>query len=361
MGQARRRGTILIGGSQRERVVKIMIPTSSVPIQSSPADDIGGDGPGRARDVSRRSDDAARASVEPRLGIWERIAFHLAHTTTSVLLAVLGLGGLYRLGRSFGTIEWLINYKRRRRFGAALRRVFGGDLHSRDRRRWTREHFMHTRCDKLFYLLFDRLPRDRAIDLLAFDNESLLRAAVERGHGAYTAMAHHGALHVLALLIVLRGYKLAGVRDRQEGALRRWVQHRLDVRYPEIGRMRVLFADSFPREIFRCFEEGYLVASAMDVSRVRFEHQKTEEVTICGERRAFLSGPLRIAIRCGAPALQAFVIPESGFRYRLELVNLLADPAGVTNEDQAVEAAMKVYAANVERFMRTWPSLLTRA
>ncbi len=220
---------------------------------------------------------------------------------------------------------------------------------------------MHTRCDKLFYLVCDRLPRERAVGLLTVDNEPLLREAVARGHGTYTAMAHHGALHVVALLMALRGYKLAGVRDRQEGALRRWVQHRLDVLYPELGRMRVLFADTFPREIFRCFEDGYVVASAMDVSRVRFGHQKTEEVTIFGERRAFLSGPLRIAIRCGAPALQAFVIPEPGFRYRLELVELLADPRGVTDEDRAVETAMRAYAANVEKFVRAWPSLLTRA
>jgi lauroyl/myristoyl acyltransferase len=298
---------------------------------------------------------------EPRLGRWQQLAFWIAHATTSALFAVLGLSGLYRFGRTFGTIEWLINHKRRRRFAAALRRVFGDQLRGADRSRWTREHFMHTRCDKLFYLVFDRLPREQALGLLTFDNEPLLQTALARGRGAYTAMAHHGALHVLALLIALRGYKLAGVRDRQEGALRRWVQHRLDVRYPEMGRMRVLFADTFPREIFRCFEEGYVVASAMDVSRVRFEHQKTEEVTIFGERRAFLSGPLRIAIRRGAPALQAFVIPQPGFRYRLELVELLADPSKVADEDAAVEHAMKLYAANVETFVRSWPSLLTRA
>ncbi len=300
-------------------------------------------------------------SADPALGLWKRLAFEVTHAATSMLLALLSLQGLYRFGRTFGTLEWTINYKRRRRFAAALRRVFGDDLRSADRRRWTREHFMHTRCDKLFYLIFDRIARARVEELLTVENEQLLQDAVAQGRGVYVAMAHHGALHVVALLMVLRGYKIVGVRDRQEGALRRFVQHRLDVRYPELGRMRVLFADSFPREIYRSFDDGYVVCSAMDVSRVRHATQKTEEVTIFGEQRAFLSGPLRIAFRRAAPALQAFVIPEPGFHYRVQILELLPDPSAVADEDSAVAQTMQQYARNVETFVRALPSLLTRA
>jgi lauroyl/myristoyl acyltransferase len=299
--------------------------------------------------------------AEPALGAWKRLAFAVTHGATSALLALVSLQGLYRFGRAFGAIEWLINYKRRRRFGRALAEVFGHELHGCDRRRWTREHFQHTRCDKLFYLIFDRTARERIPGLLTIANEELLEAAVRRGRGVYMAMAHHGALHVVALLMVLRGYKVVGVRDRQEGAMRRYVQHRLDVRFPELGRMRVLFADSFPREIYRAFDEGCLVGSAMDVSRVRFPHQKVEEVAIFGEKRAFLSGPLRIAIRRGAPALQAFVVPEAGFRYRLELSELVPDPGAVADEEPIVAAAMETYARNVEKFIRASPALMTRA
>ncbi len=46
------------------------------------------------------------------------------------------------------------------------------------------------------------------------------------------------------MLLALNGYKTAGVRDRNEGPLRRYVQGRFDRRHPEFQRMRVLFADS---------------------------------------------------------------------------------------------------------------------
>ena len=163
------------------------------------------------------------------------------------------------------------------------------------------------------------------------------------------------------MLMTLRGYKVAGVRDRAEGGLRRYVQDRFDRLYPEFQRMRVLFADGYPREIYRCFEDGFVLGSAMDVDRVRNTDQKAEEVTIFGEKRLFLIGPLRAAIRCQAPVLQAFIAAESGFRYRLDIVQTLVDPEKkVEDETAAIADAIHTYAANVERCIRAMPTLLTR-
>jgi hypothetical protein len=54
------------------------------------------------------------------------------------------------------------------------------------------------------------------------------------------------------------------------------------------------------------------------------------------------------------------VLPENGFRYRAEIVGMLIDPDLSTDEDSAVAEAMRTYAANVERYVRASPSLLTR-
>jgi len=321
--------------------------TNSPVLTGSASDSLPSPGqPGRAESV--------------RLDWWAYTMFTLAHAASSVLLLVLTLPGLHWFGRVLGTFEWLINYKRRRRFAAALRQVLGREATGAERRRWTREYFTRSRCDKLFYLMFDRIPRAKAMTLLSIGNQELLDRALTRGRGVYMAMSHHGALHVVSLLMALSGYKTAGVRDRREGALRRYIQERFDRLYPEFKRMRILFADSYPREIYRCLSDGFVLGSAMDVSRVRQPNQKTEEVTIFGETRPFPSGPLRIAHRCRAPVLQAFVLPENGFRYRLEIVGTLIDPDVSTDEDTAVAEAMRTYATNVERYVRASPSLLTR-
>jgi lauroyl/myristoyl acyltransferase len=294
------------------------------------------------------------------LTAWENVSFTIAHWATALLLACLSLSGLYRFGRVLGTLEWLINYKKRRRFTATLERTVGHRPTGAQRRRASREFFMRARCDKLFYLIIDCIPHDPAKSLLTIGNRPMLDEALDRGHGAYVALSHHGAHHVIAMLLAIAGYKTAGVRDRREGAMRRYVQGRFDRRYPEFQRMRVLFSETYPRDIYRCFKDGYLLGSAMDVSRVRDPNQKTEEVTIFGEKRQFLSGPVHIAIRCQAPVLQGFIVPVEGFHYRLDIVGMLADPLEVRDDDAAVRQAMQTYDANVESYVRASPTLLSR-
>jgi len=301
-----------------------------------------------------------RPSKGEGLSLWEYVSFTIVHTLVAGLLSVLSLGGLYRLGRLFGTLEWLVNYRRRRRFGAALRNVLGHKPMAAQRRRATREFFMRHRCDRLFYLIFDCLPRDKALALFSIENKDLLDSALARGRGVYLAMSHHGPYHVAGMFLAMHGYKVAAVRDRREGGIRRYIQGRFDRLYPEFQRMRVIFEDSFPREIYRCFHEGFVLGSAMDVRRVRRAGQKAEEVTIFGEKRQFLTGPLHIALRCRTPVVQAFILPERGFHYRLQIVGMLADPEDVKDEAAAVGEAVRTYAANVERFVRASPSLLSR-
>jgi len=311
-------------------------------------------------DQGARAEEMTAPSAGPRLTLWEHASFTIAHAGATAMLHLLSLEGLYSFGRGFGTIEWLINFKRRRRFADSLSYVLGAVPTAGERRRHSRQFFMQSRCDKLFYLVFDRITRQAALTRLTITNQKLLDDALARGRGVYMAMSHHGPLHVVAMLMSLRGYKTAGVRDRREGALRRYIQDRFDRRYPEFRRMRVLYADSFPREIFRCLRDGFVLGSAMDVSRVRDPRQRTEEITAFGERQHFLSGPMRIAVRCRTPVLQAFILPEKDFHYRLEIVETLIDPDHAEDEDAAVSAAMQRYAANVERYIRRYPNLVTR-
>ncbi len=98
----------------------------------------------------------------------------------------------------------------------------------------------------------------------------------------------------------------------------------------------------------------------MDIARVRDPAQKMEMVKVFGEERPFLTGPLRIAIRCRTPVLQTFIISEEGFRYRLKITGTLIDVDNVNDEAAVVTDAIRTYASNLERSFRERPSLLTR-
>ncbi|MCO6437679.1 MAG: hypothetical protein J5J06_11370 [Phycisphaerae bacterium] len=302
----------------------------------------------------------ADSGSERSVTAWERFSFGLIHLFTRGLLLLLGLRGLYAFGRWFGFLEWVINYKRRRRFAQSYAEVLGRHPTSTERRSTTLEHFQRTRCDKLFYMILDCLSPARAAGLFGIENRHLLDEAMARERGAYVALSHHGPHHVTAMLMCLLGYKVAGVRDRREGGLRRYMHERFAQRFPQYAQLRMMYADTYPRDIYRCYQEGYVLGSAMDVTRVRLPHQRYEEVECFGEVRPFLSGPMRIALRNGTPVIQGFMISEPGFHYRLVLTESLIDPDRVEDEDAAVAEAMKTYAANVEAYVRATPALITR-
>lgn len=316
--------------------------------------------PPEATDPAPSIADSSNDGTLSPVTTWERVSFSVVQGAAVVVLSLVGLRGLYRFGQAFGLLEWSINHHRRRKFTRALKRVLGRHLSSAERRHWTRDHFVKTRCDKLFYLVLHRIPRERAAALLTIKNEPALQAAFARHRGVYAATFHHGALHVVAMLLSLKGYKVVGVRDRNESGLRRFMQRKLDLKYPELDRARIVFSSAFPREIYRSLQDGWMVGSSMDVSRVRAPHQRTEDVTIFGETRSFISGPLRIALRCGATIFQTVIHLDAGFRYRIEFIGPLVDPDTDHDEDSTITALMRTYAANVEHHVRATPSLMTK-
>ncbi len=302
-----------------------------------------------------------RTAAKPSgLSTWEWLSFSTTHAVVSAMLAVLSLRGLYHFGCMFGTAEYLINFKRRRRFVRALTKILERKPTRDERRKWTHQFFKETRCDKLFYLILDRLPREQAADLLTMTNEPLLRECVERKHGVFFALSHLGSQHIVGVLLGMKGYKVSGVRDRNESGLRRFVQDRLDRREGASGRVRMLFADGFARDIFRCYRDGCIMGSALDVNRLRGENQKAEYADMFGEKRPILTTPMRIALRCKAPVLHGFVVHESHFRYRFELIGMLIDPETVEDEETAVQKAAQTYAHHLEAKLKARPSLITR-
>jgi len=293
---------------------------------------------------------------------YDRAKYSLVRGFLTAWVAAFSLKGLYLFGRWFGTIEYLINFKRRARYGRELDAVFPEGLSPARRRRIIRDYFRRTRCDKLFYLIFDRLPREKIIRRIRFQGRVWLDEALARGHGAYVMLSHHGSHHVAGLLMALLGYRCAGVRDRNEGNLRRYVQEKYARTFPEYAAVRMLYADSFPREIYRCFQENRVVGSALDVGRVRGQTLRTCPVRIFGQRREFLTGTLQVALRCRATICQAFVVSRPNFYFRL-IVN---PPLYVPNDQELAESPdriseiMQRYADGIAAHVRQHPDHISR-
>ena len=318
--------------------------------------------PGGA-DAARRAEGAPRGGPpERRLGLYTRGKFAVVRWFLMAWVRTFSLRGLYLLGRFFGTLEYLINFKRRARYRRELRRVFPEGISRSREDQIIRSYFRRTRCDKLLYLIFDRLPKDKILRRIRFHGREHLDAALARGNGVYAMLSHHGSHHVAGLLMALLGYKCAGVRDPQEGALRIHMQEKYAQSFPEFAAIRVLYSDSFPREIYRCFRENRVVGTALDVSRIRGVALKTCPVQVFGQTREFLTGTVQIALRSNATVVQGFVVSRPNFYFRLVVHPPLWAPGDDANPErpELIAEIMQKYADGIAAHVREHPDHLSR-
>ena len=316
--------------------------------------------------LDNRSIEVASPAVRPRpeksVPWYDRAKFAVVRGFLAAWVALFSLRGLYLFGRWFGFLEYLINFKRRARYRRELEQAFPEGLPRSRANRIILDYFRRTRCDKLFYLVFDRMPREKIMRRIRFHGRPVIDEAMARGQGVYVMLSHHGSHHVAGLLMALLGYRCAGVRDRNEGALRVYIQDKYSKTFPEIAAIRVLYADSFPRDIYRCFQENRVVASALDVGRVRGLQLKTCPVQIFGQTREFLTGTLQVALRCGATICQGFVVSRPNFYFRLIVKPALHVPAaGERGESpELISPIMQKYADNIAAHVREYPDHISR-
>ncbi|MCG3125831.1 MAG: Lipid A biosynthesis lauroyltransferase [Phycisphaerae bacterium] len=301
------------------------------------------------------------ASVR-EVGWYATLKFEVARWFLLGLARLLGLRGLYLFGRFFGSVEYAINFRRRQRYMQSLQRVFPEGISVARQKRITRGYFARTRCDKIFYLICDRLPREKVMRRVRFHGRQYLDDALARQRGVYVMLSHNGSHHVAGLLMALLGYKVAGIRDRNEGAIRQYVQQKYAETFPEFAAVKVLFADAFPREIFRCFQENRVLGSALDVGRIRGMALKTCGVQFFGQRREFLTGTLQIALRCRAAIVQGFVVSRPNFYFRLIVKPplLVPDDDRAYETDECVAELMQRYADGIEAHIKEYPDHLSR-
>ena len=268
---------------------------------------------------------------------------------------LFSLSGLYNLGRFFGTLEYLTDYKRRRRVHDKLRSYFKDEFPAAWYRRMVWRYFMRIRCDKMFYTIMDRIPRSKLMNRIKMFGREHLDNGLAREKGVYIALCHFGSHHVAGLMAALMGYSLAGVRDPKESHVRRYIQEKYRDTFPEVAEMKMFLASSFPREIYRQFKSNKITASLLDAQRVRGDNTRTMPVHIFSGTTEFLVGPVRIALRCGATTVQGFVESRKNFYYRLIITPPLIDPNTPPDDEEATATVLEHYAVGVERFAREHP------
>jgi len=236
---------------------------------------------------------------------------------------------------------------RARRYGREyLRRVLGREPTTVERYRQV-STFAATILDRLY------LTRER-YDLLeiSIEGEELMRAALERGRGAFLLGAHLGSFEMMSAV----GRRQPGLRVAL--AMYTGYSSRIADRVgfgPATSATEIVPLGQLESmlRIRECLEEGKFVGMLADRS---FGDAPAESVTFLGEPALFPTGPMRAAAALRRPVIFMAGLYRGGNRYRVVFLPL-ADfsqqtPLGRT---QAVRAAIERYVRLLEQCCREDP------
>ena len=330
----------------------------------SPEDRNGADAASDPADKSQANGDGADASpgilsIEQHpVPFIKLLRIRLVRFLLVAVVRCFTLSGLYLLGCAFAVGEYVVDFRRRRRVHRRLKDYFKDEATRKFRRRYAIRYFMRVRCDKMFYTILDRIPRDKILNRVELTGIQNIDDGRELGRGVYVALCHFGSHHIAGLLMALLGYELAGVRDGKESDVRRYIQNRYRETFPEIRRMKMFAANTFPRGIYRHLQQNKIVASLLDAERKRGAHTKTESIQLFGEDRDVLVGPLQIAIRCDSVMLQGFIVSKPYYGYEIIVTPPLIDRQPDSDEPDVIREILTQYANGVEGFARNNPDHL---
>jgi predicted LPLAT superfamily acyltransferase len=234
----------------------------------------------------------------------------------------------------------------RRDARAYLRRVLGRAPSARDRYRQILT-FATTILDR-FYLSHGRYE----LFEISIEGEELMRAALERGKGAFLLGAHLGNFEIMSVL----GRRQPGLRvalamyTQYASRVTALLGHGPAVSAPEIITLGQL--ESMLR-IRDCLEEGTFVGMLADRT---FDDGPAESVAFLGGPALFPSGPMRVAAVLRRPVIFMAGLYRGGNRYHV-VFRTLADfsqPTSGTRE-AAVRAAIQRYVGLLENDCRRDP------
>jgi lauroyl/myristoyl acyltransferase len=201
---------------------------------------------------------------------------------------------------------------------------------------------------KSHYDLFrvSRLTTDDIMGLTRIEGREHMDQALKQGKGVLLISAHVGNVDVVGQLPMVYGVPITGpVEHIQPERLFRYV---LKIR--QSHGVRLLPSDGPLTEMFRALKRGEIVGLPCD----RAIADNSREFEFFGALAQLSDGPVRVALRTGAPLVPAFVLrlPDDSFLVRIEPP---LDLPCTGDREADVMAGMKMVIDVMERYIAEHP------
>lgn len=175
---------------------------------------------------------------------------------------------------------------------------------------------------EVFY--YPRMTRSFIEGLIEYEGLDNLNEALEKGKGAVLMHGHFGNEELLMPAFGLLGFQVNQMASKRErprlkgigGLFPNFVRgyaYKNRIGYRERFPVNFIYLDSSLRDIYKRLRKNELLLLAIDGR----EGTKWIDVDFMGKRALFSAGPMRVAIKSGAPVLPVFIIRGKDLRHRL--------------------------------------------
>lgn len=227
----------------------------------------------------------------------------------SYFFRFLPLAAALSIGKGLGILVYHLARRRRAMALDNLEKALGNEKTAEEIRWIARSSFKHLGMNLAEFFRYFSLDERSLREIVHFEGEENLKAALEKGRGVLALSAHLGNWELISLSLARRGYPLAVIskipRSREVG--RFWIGSR------ERMGIKILRGRGLLREGIRHLAGGGILGFVLD------QNARCREgvfVPFFGREACTLKSLALLARRTGAPVLPAFTFRE-GMEHRV--------------------------------------------
>ncbi len=275
----------------------------------------------------------------------ERIFTRTALRIVVTITRLLSMSSARRLGECMGMVLYLTQKRYRRVAMKNLNLVYGSEIDEAERKKMTKDVFVHFGRMALEFLKLPALSLDELDRMVKVQGESHLKAALEAGNGGLIITGHFGNWEVIARWLALHGYKMSVIARRANDP----VADKLLQGTRQDGGTQVYLRGNSVKAVLQCLKRGELVGILPD--------QNAGDITapFFGMPTGTTNGPAVIHLRTGAPIIFTWCSGGDDGQFYLQFEEPVVVPSSGNKEADEV-SVMTLVNAHLEAQIRSQPT-----
>lgn len=283
--------------------------------------------------------------------------------TSQIAVGFLPWRWLYLASEPLSWIYFVSSVRRRYQMQRVLKSHFGSSLMKYDVNKLVFESYRELCKFQIESLLYPQLNKNNVNKIAKIRGFEHLDQALNQGNGVILLLSHFGNNEIIMPVLGYHGYKINQIADRHpprnlKDAARKTSVMRvrnLSLRFKRQDTLPCKFipARGSPRDAVRALQKKEILMVTGD-GRIG---KKYLEFPFLNARARFLTGPIKLGIKYGAPIFPVFTLRNKNNISEIIIEKQInADLEQCLDEETKVKHCLSNYASMLERYVMSYPA-----